>query len=264
MAWWVIHRSTPRIQSHKPQAAKVEYRNLTTMPPGWPQDFFKKNFFLQIERETVQGVNYTEKYENKETSIESSKSWKRASSTSDTKKPSLIEKRIHLAQTRCRTRCSRVPTAQLLHLDGCQKAVRLSWLRRWSWLKQWHNLRVTKSLPESCYVWPPLPPLPGPHISSPPLLISPPPFPLYNLLASPSLLPLAVILQHSMWSWQFPTALNQSTPNHHGKRRRIPLAYCLNSEGLWESLISIIQVRYSRGQDNLVYFCLASWSKMHM
>ena len=38
MAWWVVHRSTPGIQTHKPQAAKVECVDLTSTPPGQPQE----------------------------------------------------------------------------------------------------------------------------------------------------------------------------------------------------------------------------------
>ena len=37
MAWQVVHRSTPGIQTHKPQAAEVERASLTTAPPGRPQ-----------------------------------------------------------------------------------------------------------------------------------------------------------------------------------------------------------------------------------
>ena len=29
----------PRIQTHKPQAAKVEHENLTTRPRGWPLEW---------------------------------------------------------------------------------------------------------------------------------------------------------------------------------------------------------------------------------
>ena len=36
MAWWAVYRSTPRIQTGEPQAAKVESVNFTTMPLGQP------------------------------------------------------------------------------------------------------------------------------------------------------------------------------------------------------------------------------------
>ena len=36
MAWWAVCRSAPRIQTCKPQATKVEHRNLTTTPLGCP------------------------------------------------------------------------------------------------------------------------------------------------------------------------------------------------------------------------------------
>ena len=36
MVWWVLCGSVPRIQTRKPQAAKAQHTNLTTMPPGGP------------------------------------------------------------------------------------------------------------------------------------------------------------------------------------------------------------------------------------
>ena len=34
MAWWMVCRSTPGIQTHEPPAAKAEQVNLTTTPLG--------------------------------------------------------------------------------------------------------------------------------------------------------------------------------------------------------------------------------------
>lgn len=128
-------------------------------------------------------------------------------------------------------------------------------------IKQWLNLRLTKFLPESCYVQPFFPSLPGPHICSPPLLTSPPYSFLYSLLISP--FPCLLLFSYSPSSSQyFPRALNQSTPSHHGKCRR--MSYCLNSEGLWKSMISTTQIRYSEEHEDLVYFYLAPCNMMHI
>ena len=40
MAWWVVCRSTPRIQTGEPQAAKVEHTNLITTPAGRPWEHY--------------------------------------------------------------------------------------------------------------------------------------------------------------------------------------------------------------------------------
>ena len=40
MAWWVVCRSTPGIQTHEPWTAKVECANLTTMPLGQPLNHY--------------------------------------------------------------------------------------------------------------------------------------------------------------------------------------------------------------------------------
>ena len=36
MAWWVVCRPMPGIQTGEPWATDVEHTNLTTVPPGWP------------------------------------------------------------------------------------------------------------------------------------------------------------------------------------------------------------------------------------
>ena len=45
MAWWMVCRSAPGIQTPEPQAAKAEHANPTIMPLGWPwENVLKENF----------------------------------------------------------------------------------------------------------------------------------------------------------------------------------------------------------------------------
>ena len=44
MAWQVVHRSAPRIQTGEPQAAKAEHVNLTAAPLGWPHELIFNGF----------------------------------------------------------------------------------------------------------------------------------------------------------------------------------------------------------------------------
>ena len=47
IAWWLVCRSMPGIQTSNPWFPKVEFMNLTAVPWGWPKNLsFKKNCFI--------------------------------------------------------------------------------------------------------------------------------------------------------------------------------------------------------------------------